>query len=109
MIDLIFSFLGGSIATGLAVLPYAIRRDRDVTDLIDANEQQAHALAHAAAHAQDADQRLVDAAMRISEDAAVIERLDRLVEAHQAQAAALTDKLRTLSVTHNAANNGSSS
>ncbi len=77
MISEIASFLAGGILTGLAVLPYAFKCDRRIEDLIDDNEQQAHVLANACAHLHDADHRWVEAALHKSEDAAVIDRLNR--------------------------------
>lgn len=93
MIELIVPFLAGSIATGLAVLPYAIGQDRKYYELIDQNEQQAHALANMHALMGNGDQQIVDAAVRRVEDAAVIERLNRIIEVHQAEIASLTEQL----------------
>jgi hypothetical protein len=93
MIELIVPFLAGSIATGLAVLPYAIGQDRKYYELIDQNEQQAHALANAQALMSNGDQQIVDAAVRRVEDAAVIQRLERIIEVSQAEVASLTEQL----------------
>ena len=98
MIELIAVFLAGGAATGLAVLPYAIRRDRNWTELVVEHEEQAHELANAQAQARNAEQQVVDAAVRRVEDAAVIRRLDGMIEALQAEVASLMDKLRIQSL-----------
>jgi len=102
MVSEIVSFLAGGIATGIAVLPYAIKCDRLRSDLVDLNEQQACALANATAHALGSDRQLVDAAFKASEDAAVIDRLNRMITTSEAEISSLNERLYTLKLEHQA-------
>ena len=102
MVSEIVSFLAGGIATGIAVLPYAIKCDRLRSELIDLNEQQACSLANATAHALGSDRQLVDAAFKASEDATVIATLTRREAAHEAEISSLNERLYGLKLEYQA-------